>query len=320
MSRLSKAGYKRDFVNATLIPDWWDDDCEQQVNVLQELEIRIARFLKLPLSDIRNPDSPLRTPAYPNAQLRQVRDIDRDKLSPAIHAAIQIAAATVRSMRNKPSTVLLPSVDPNIWRKELINTGNSVKLDRVLSSLWHLGIPVIPIENLPAPSFQGFACVVEKCPVIVIGHKFDEPSHVAFLVAHEVAHLTAGDCREDMPVVDYEENVSDESDIERKADAFASFVMTGSKSSFDLAGSDFKDLARNAIALEKKEGIDAGTLIFAWAKKTKKYDIATLAVKALYRHCGARNTLNKFFFENVDLDSASDTDRDLLKSVTAKNA
>jgi len=319
MRRLSKAGYKRDFVNATLIPDWWDDDCEQQVNVLQELEIRIARFLKLPLSDIRNPDFPLRTPAYPNAQLRQVRDIDRDKLSPAIHAAIQIAAATVRSMRNKPSTISLPSADPSIWRNELIGNGYSVKLDRVLSSLWHLGIPVIPIDNLPSPSFQGFACIVDSHPAIVIGYKFDEPSHIAFLVAHEVAHLTAGDCSEDMPVVDYEEGVTDDSEIERKADAYASFLMTGTHKPVNLTGLTFKELAQNAIAIEKSTGIDASALIFTWAK-THRYDVAQLAVKALYRHCGARNTLNKFFFENVDLDSASDTDRDLLKSVTAKNA
>ena len=188
-------------------------------------------------------------------------------------------------------------------------------LDDLLGDLWRRGIPVVPLDVLPTPSFQGLACIVEDHPVILLGHKHDEPGRVAFFVAHEAGHIARGDCLPDRPVVDEEDLIVDETTMEQAADRYATEVLVGEASVPPLEGNDFKELATRAADLERQTGADASILLFAWAAKTGDYAAATMAVKALYRGSGARQTLRAYFDRHVDLDSASETDRALLRCV-----
>ena len=55
---------------------------------------------------------------------------------------------------------------------------------------------------------------------VVLGHRYDEPGRVAFLVAHEAGHIASGDCSPDTLVLDEDEAVLDPSDMEKDADCF----------------------------------------------------------------------------------------------------
>lgn len=313
--RLSHAGFDRRFVRSAILPDWWDDECAADVELLPEIELRVARFLGQSVSLVRNSREQLSAPECAGAQLRRVRDMDRDRLGPAIHSALQIGAAVVRSLRaSKPTGAALPA-DGLEWRRELRNSNGPVTLDDILGDLWQRGIPVVPLEVLPAPSFQGLAGIVEGHPVILLGHKHDEPGRLAFFVAHEAAHIAHGDCSPGRPVVDEEDLIVDEAEMEQGADRYATRVLVGQESVPPLEGEDFKQLARNAVLLEDKTGADASTILFAWAAKTADYGAATMAVKALYRGSGARRKLRAYFDRHVDLESASETDRALLRCV-----
>lgn len=311
MRRLSKAGFRKEIVTRALLPDWWDESCARDPSLLPDLELRVARFLGLGLAAVSDPATPLVAPAYPGAQLRRVRDLDRDRLAPAIHMALQVAAAVARNMpESGPSALPADGLD---WRNELVGPGARVTLDDVLNNLWGRGIPVIPIDVLPAPSFQGLACIVEDRPVIVIGHKNDEPGRLAFLVSHEAGHVAAGDCAPGTPVVDEEEEILDDADIERNADRYATRVLVGSDATPHIDGADFKDLARCAADIEHDTGADASAVIFAWAARTGEYAKASMAVKALYRGAGGRRQLLEHFERRVDIEGASETDRSLLR-------
>lgn len=313
--RLSHAGFDRRFVRSALLPDWWDDECAADVELLPEVELRVARFLGQSVSLVRNAGEQLSAPEYEGAQLRRVRDVDRDRLGPAIHSALQIAAAVVRSLRDyQPAGAALPA-DGLEWRRALRSSDGAVTLDDILGDLWQRGIPVVPLEVLPAPSFQGLACIVESHPLIVLGYKHDEPGRVAFSVAHEAGHIAAGDCSPDEPVVDEEELIVDEAEMEQAADRYATRVLVGRDAIPSLGGEDHKELARAAAALENETGADASILLFGWAAKTGDYRAATMAVKALYRGSGARNKLREYFDRHVDLESATETDRALLRCV-----
>jgi Zn-dependent peptidase ImmA (M78 family) len=313
--RLSRAGFDRRFVQSAILPDWWSEECASDAELMPEIELRVARFLGQSLSLVRDAREQLAAPEYAEAQLRRVRDVDRDRLAPAIHSALQIGAAAVRSLRDyAPSGADLPA-DPLKWRRELSGSHGTVTLDEILGDLWKRGIPVVPLDVLPAPSFQGLACVVEGHPVILLGHRHDEPGRVAFFVLHEAAHIAAGDCSPDRPVVDEEDLIVDETEIEKAADEFATRVLVGEESVPELDGGDFKELATNAASLESETGADASTLIFAWAAKTGDYAAATMAVKALYRGSGARRKLREYFDRYVGLESATETDRALLRCV-----
>jgi hypothetical protein len=129
--------------------------------LLPDIEIRVARFLGLPLSNVRDPATALRPQIAPGAKLRRVRDLDRDRFAPALHSAMQVAGAVVRSMRVPASNPEIPPRDGLAWRNELGGVHTAVKLDHILDDLWQRGIPVIPLDLLPSPSFQGLACIVE---------------------------------------------------------------------------------------------------------------------------------------------------------------
>lgn len=314
LQRLARAGFSKEFVQAALLPDWWDDACADDPTLVQDLEFRVARFLGSSLAAVSSPGTPLAPLLYPAAQLRRVRDISRDRLAAAIHVAIQVASSTVRNLRDSLPPQSLPS-DGFAWRETISRPATAMQLRDVLRDLWVRGIPVIPLETLPAPSFQGMACIVEGRPAIVIGYKHDEPGRVAFLIAHEAAHIAAGDCAPGQPVVDEEDEISDDADIEGRADAYATLVLIGGAQVplvSTTAPRDFKDLARQAGRIERESGADASTVIFAWARQTGDYATATMAVKALYRNVGARRELREHFAQHVGIADASETDRALL--------
>jgi hypothetical protein len=322
MRRLSRAGFKKDFVTTALLPDWWEESCALDPNLLPEIEIRVARFLDAPLADIRNANSVLALPSKGMVQLRKVRDTNRDRLGPAIHSAVRISQAVVRNLRISSTIETIPR-DALEWRDYLQSSrGLTLGLEGIVDDLWQRGIPVIPLEILPAPSFQGLACIVDDHPVIVLGNKYDEPGRVAFFVAHEAGHIAAGDCSTDTFVLDENEDVSDESEVERDADQFASLFLVGDE---DVAiaedtTADAKTIAQQAFNLENETGADASCLIFSWAARTLDYATATMAVKALYRSNGARTVVRNKFDEYVDVEDAGESDLDLLRCVYGRTS
>jgi len=315
MRRLSRAGFKKEFVRPAILPEWWDDASADEPGLLQEVELRVARFLNLSLASVRDPAIPLTAPTYPKAQLRRVRDVDRDRLSPALHTAIRVAAAVVRCWKPATSEVSIPPDDGLAWRNQIARIGSALELEDIATDLWSRGIPVVPLDVLPAPSFQGVACVVHGRPVVAVAHRHDEPGRLAYLVAHEVGHIAAGDCAPDQPVVDEEEEIADDAEVEIRADRFATRLVVGKDVVPDVKGGGYKELAQQASDLERLEGVDASAAIFAWARRTGDFARATMAVKALYRGSGGRRKLREIFDRHVDLEFATETDRALLRCV-----
>jgi hypothetical protein len=315
MRRLSRAGFKKEFVYPAILPNWWDKSCSEDPSLLQDIELRVARFLDLPLAVVKDASASLAPPEYPEAQLRRVRDMDRNRLLPAIHSAMRIGAAVVRSLRNTVPDPAVPPADGLEWRELVKAAGPAVTLHDIVADLWKRGIPVVPLDVLPGASFQAIACIVERRPVILLGYKHDEPGRAAYLVAHEVGHVVAGDCAPDRPVVDEEEAITDDADIECRADQYGTRVLIGGDTVPEVAQASFKDLARQASQLEGRTGADASTVIFAWARRTNDYATATMAVKALYRGTGARKQLCQLFDLHVNVAAAAETDRALLRCV-----
>ena len=316
MRRLSRAGFSKHFVSTALLPDWWQESSGKDPAVLTEVEIRVARFLNISLSSVRNAEESLGHQSYGDAQLRMVRDIDRDRLGPAIHAAIRVAEAVVRNLRTTTSVKMLP-VGALDWRSHLIAGGESrVQLGDMIADLWSRGIPVIHMDTLLKPSFQGLACIVGGHPAIVLGHNYDEPGRVAFLVAHEAGHIVAGDCSPNGPVVDEDEAIQDGSIIETAADQFAKLALLGEEAA-EIAEqeADPKRLAQQASQLEIETGADASSIIYSWAARTLNYAAAAMAVRALYRSVGARREIRNLFDQHVASDIAAESDRELLRCV-----
>jgi Zn-dependent peptidase ImmA (M78 family) len=138
------------------------------------------------------------------------------------------------------------------------------------------------------------------------------------VISHETGHVAAGDCAPDQPVVDEEEDIQDDSPMERLADQYATKVLVGSDTIPNINGTNFKDLARNAANVQRQTGASASTLILAWARRMdspESYQKAMQALKALYEANGARRQLRDLFDQYVDITAATETDRALLRCV-----
>jgi Zn-dependent peptidase ImmA (M78 family) len=310
LRRLSKAGFKRDFVRPAIFPDWWESALDSDTSLLPDIELRVARFLGVSLADVRDPARLLITPTAPSTVLRKSPSMEVGRLRPAIHTAHRIAEAVVRNMTTH-SVVELPA-EPEAWRNALVRNKDPVSLEKMLTDLWMRGIPVVPTDCLPSPAFQGMAVVIEGRPVIVIGQKHDTPSRVGFFVAHEAGHIASGDCKNGRAIVDEEEVSADSSEMERRADRYALRVQLGDSVDRTLTGTDFQKLAESAYAIETETGAEAGALLFRWAREHDDFQTAAMAVGALYRNIGARRMMARFLAENVDVQGAPETDRALL--------
>ena len=319
MSRLSSAGFKKPFVHAALLPDWWDDDCSENPNVLPDFEIRVARFLHCSLSHIRNASVALSASTETGPRLRKVRSVRGDRLDPAIHTAVEVAKAVVRNLTEGQQPVI-PSRDPLVWRDKLTSELNgTIQLRDILNHLWSTGIPVIQLNDyVPRPRFQALACVVDNHPVVVLGHTYEEPGRVAFLVAHEIGHITAGHCTEAITILDESAEVNDDSQDEMEADEYAQDFLVGPEVPtliHDWEQLDARTLAQRASQLEDETGADASYMIYRWAAKTLDYPKATAAVRALYQASGAQRQLSDLYLANVHAIDASESDMGLLQCV-----
>jgi len=310
MRRVSAAGFKPAVARKIILPEWWTDECNSDASLLPEIELRVARFVGVPLTVVQDPSAKLAAPTYPGAQLRRVRDIHRDRLGPAIHVGLRVAHATVRNWSDAP-TPALPSTAPEAWRQAIATEKPTIRLTDVLTDLWNRGIPVVHIAVMPSPSFQGMMCIIGDRPVVVLAHNFDEPARLAFVIVHEVAHAVYGDCDAHHPVVDEEDVNPDDHESELRADVYSSRVLTGG-SIPPISGRDPKNLARQAMSIEKATNIDATFVIRRWGKVNNQHALATRAVQALYRHKGGKRAIRQAFNQHINVEGASDTDRTLL--------
>ncbi len=333
MGRLGTAGFTKDFVRQVLLPDWWDDTCGLDPRLVQDVQIRVARFLNTPLATILDDREPLGAPSYPGVRLRHAARLGGSRIEPAVHAGMQIAAAIIRNL-TEPKEVRLPPRDPIEWHKSMAIPGDPPDLAGAVADLWKRGIAVAHVRTLPAPKFQGLACIIAGRPVILLGHDHDEPVRLALYLGHEVAHIVNGDCVEGHPVVDVDETSDSppvladllstpapapraRPEMETRADGYAWSWLTRSDPAPELGISRSatpQEVASRASAMQLYHGVDAAALIWAWAGTHDAYATARLALRALNRDAGARKVLRRALLQNLDTD-ASDTDAALLRCV-----
>jgi hypothetical protein len=119
LRRLSASGFPKTFTQKAILPEWWDESCESDASLLPELEIRVGRFLGMPIASLRNPEERLHPVLGARAQLRKAKNIERDRLAPAIHAGIRIAEAVLRVLKEPNRRVDMPPPDPAAWWHDL---------------------------------------------------------------------------------------------------------------------------------------------------------------------------------------------------------
>lgn len=303
VERLERAGFDRAFTHRTILPDWWDETCEQDPLLLPDFEFRTARFLNLPLETIQDPAAALVQPYRPMT--------DEDVSPAAIHAGIQIGQAVIRNLRDDAPAVLPPRTG-RTWHAELRHGPDQpVALHAIVGDLWNRHIPVVPVTRLPQPDFQTLGCVIQGRPLVMMSDRVNDHWGAAVHTAHQIGHIIAGDCANGKIVI-HRDSPDRHSHSETRANAFASEVIVGGTDTVMLARDPWSNPCdpANLVRLMEQPGIqvspfpdDAIALVF------------TTDIPKTQAIPSAQSTLFNAFVRNVDIDAASDTDANLLRCV-----
>lgn len=309
LARVTKAGIPRPLARCALVPDWWGPESDEDGS-LADVEERVARFLRMPLSQVRDPAAALALPAHPGAQLKNARHVSRAKLDPAIHFALMVAKAALPCLRDAAPVRPLPR-DPLDWRAELLEAGPFPDLAVVLENLWARGYLVLHVSRLPTPRFQGLAALVNGRPVILLSHDLEPPAVFLFNIAHEAGHHASGHCTDETFIVDGEEN-DDRSETEVEANRYARLAMLGRDDLPSFFGDKPRQLAQEALDEQARTRADAGLLLRSWAFENGTWALASAAIEAIDQDLGGPETVRAAFEEHIDRNLATDAERGLL--------
>ena len=304
VERLESAGFDRAFIHRTILPDWWDETCEENPQLLPDFEFRTARFLNLPIETIQDPAVVLVQPHQPTT--------NKDVSPASIHAGIQIAQAVIRNLRDDAPAVL-PSSTGRTWHADLL-TGQDqpVALHTIVSDLWNRHIPVVPVTSLPEPDFQSLCCVIQGRPLVMMSSRITDHRKAAVHTAHQIAHIIAGDCASDK-VVTHRDPPDLKIPSEAQSNAFTREVIYGGtyRDTFPPDPAPNHRQTGNLNSFMEQAHIQQSP--HQWYGTVLDFNF--FDIPGYQANLTVQSILFNEFVLNVDVAAASDTDTNLLRCV-----
>lgn len=284
LRRLKKAGYDEAFVRTYILPEWWEDELSADPATMAIAEIGLARWLRVPIRDMRSPNVPLH-PQLNGGHRFKLQRAGEEKVTAAAAVAQSAAEALAATGVDLPVFVAAPS--PAMLRERLLTQYPVVNLQVLLAYAWSVGIMVAHLR-LPKKMcrFAGLAMFVDEQPVILLASHRDSPPWLAFHLAHELGHFHLGHVGPGEPVLDETLNMighGERHETEEAANEFALTLLTG-KPSLGFQPVDCltgEKLAVETRRIERHDRVDAGTLALIYGYTAERMGVAQNALKAL---------------------------------------
>jgi len=267
-------------------PTWWSQDADASTSAKVELRFSVARKLGL------DPHSLLEDDAQPQfiwqneARFKHLSGEGQLERAAITSFGAALGMYLVAATRNEPLQV---ESDPNVFRKAILREQPFVRLIDLLSLCWTLAIPAIHLRVFPLSQkrMSAMSVRVGQRNAIMLGKDSMYPPHVAFYLAHEIAHIALGHLSEDPIVVDFEvdEQVAANDEEENRADEFALQLLTGHSRPTVLPQQDrysARELARVARSAGADLGIEPGTLALCFGFSTRDWATANAAIGHIY--------------------------------------
>ncbi len=318
--RLKSHGLDRQYVQAAILPDWWEDSLFDDASNRLTAQMSIARFLGIKVQQIADPASAF-SPPVQNVRLKRGKNADVSEVTGAITAALHAARITADLMRDRlPFTGNRPALE---IRNQLLARPECTwpDLPNLVDYCWQHGIAVVHLTRLPKKSkaIAGLATFVGTRPVVVLCSGRDSPAWLAFHLAHELGHIMSGHVKPgDAPLVDLKLDGANGEAQEREADQYAFQVLTGHP---DLqltgaAGLTGPKLAKAARAFGQQHRIHPGTVALIYGYSAQRLGVAQVALSAMHEDHGARAMLAEAYRQHVPLDDVSDAVQRSLAATT----
>ena len=284
--RLRRELYQAGIANAAIDavwPNWWSEDANESVSATAELTYTVARRLGLSPSALFDGSAKfLWRDSTKFKNLGTTTDREQEIL-----AAFAVAVGRCALGATHPVSALnLPDV--LTLRETILGQGRLVDGFELLTFCWSFGIPVLQLRIFPLRQKRMHAVTVHDNGryAILIGYETKYPAVVAYIIAHEIAHILLGHLEHESSLLDVENPLEMESmdDEETEADHLALTLLTGTSDpqiSANFTVYNATELASAAIEAAKVELIDPGILALCQGHSTQKWRQSYGALKII---------------------------------------
>lgn len=231
--KLRKTGMSSSFINTSLMPTWWDEECEADKGCVQMLCARLASILGQDYKNIKNlienPDNDI-TLEGNNVALK-TNSSSEEKATPTVVICQKMATVLASVFEDELSAFSPPLYNK---KKEIENLAKDIRydilkevayvdFDSLLDYCWQKGIIVAHFRGLPKAKIDGAAIPHKNNPVIILGSN-KKGAWSTFHLAHELGHIMLGHQKTSFCGTI---SVEDTMDIEQEANRFALCLLMG---------------------------------------------------------------------------------------------
>lgn len=284
--RLKSVGLSDPAIEAAW-PVWWSQDAEASTSAKVELRFSVARKLGLDPHSLLEDDAQPRFVWRDEARFKHLSGEGQLERSAITSFGTALGMYLVAATKSEPMEI---QHDPKALRNAILHEQPYVRLIDLLSLCWSFGIPTIHLRIFPLARkrMSAMSVRVGERTAIMLGKDSVYPPHVAFYLAHELAHIALGHLSEEPMVVDLEEEeptATDDDAEENRADEFALELLTGLPKPTVLPKYrrySARELARVAQDAAKDLAIEPGTLALCFGFSTKDWATANAAIREIY--------------------------------------
>lgn len=302
-------------------PAWWSEDADASVSAQAELRFSLARKLGLDPHSLLEEDQQPRFIWRDEARFKHLSD----------EGLLERAAITSFGTALGRYLIGASPVAPNPgeWssstlRQAILSRQPYVRIVDLLAACWGLGIPVVHLRIYPCARKRMSAMTVRvgERNAILVGKDSMYPPHVAFYLAHELAHIALGHLSRQPLVVDLEStelSFTNDDPEEVDADRFALELLTGSVHPTVLSRSEAynaQELARVALEASSGLAIEPGTLALCFGFSTNDWATANAAMRFIYQAPRpVWELINRIATSQLILDQLPDDARGYLSAI-----
>jgi hypothetical protein len=318
--RLRRVGLSDSIIDAAW-PEWWSQAADASVSAQAELRFSLARKLGLDPHSLLDDDAEPRFIWRDEAQFKHFSG--KNQLERA--AITSFGTAVGRYLIEASSvTIPLPNWDSMSLRNAILRERPYVALVDILSACWALGVPVVHLRIFPRARkrMSAMAVRVGGRAAIMLGKDSMYPPHIAFYLAHELAHIALGHLDQEPVIVDFDTTVlatSSDDPEEIGADRFALELLTGMSQPKVLpkfTKYNARELARVALEAAPELSIEPGTLALCFGYSTGDWPTANAAIRRIYpRPRPVWAEVNKIAASQLALELVPDDSMAYLKSI-----
>lgn len=310
-----------------LLPEWWSEDIEKTPDGVSELAIIISRRFNLKLEDLLIGEASFRENDFGIAY-KHASSIKQQALGPATHIAKALINAVIGGMRLPYSGV--PS-NPLEVESEIrkVSTSGLPDLEAIARYCWKVGVPVVPLAQLPTGlnKMDGAVMNIQGRPSIVLSRNTTSKSWLSFILAHELGHIALGHLINGTAIVDVKLAQEathladkDSDDQEEQANQFALRLLGGGEAETELIHWSPRltstEIALKALEFQATHKFPAGHIALRYGFKYKRWVDAQNALRFMPQDRDDNKVLANIMKEQIDIEMLGKDSVELIARLT----